>query len=161
MKLAEALIQRADLQRRQNELANRLIQNAQYQEGEQPAESPADLLTAYQHCANELHTLIVAINHCNNQITLENGESMVSALALRDRLKAEYSMLIKLAEAATPNQARYSRSEIKMLAAVDIKHIRRQADNVAQRYRELDTNIQKANWAHEIVLNYPKNIPDE
>lgn len=34
MKLAEALIERADLQRRLEQLKQRLRQNAQYQEGE-------------------------------------------------------------------------------------------------------------------------------
>ena len=40
MKLAEALIERADLQRRLEQLKQRLNQNAQYQEGEEPAEEP-------------------------------------------------------------------------------------------------------------------------
>ena len=40
MKLAEALIERADLQRRLEQLKQRLNQNAQYQEGEEPAKYP-------------------------------------------------------------------------------------------------------------------------
>ncbi|EJS88800.1 hypothetical protein AAUPMB_08674, partial [Pasteurella multocida subsp. multocida str. Anand1_buffalo] len=48
MKLAEALMQRADAQRRLAQLNQRLQQNAKYQEGEKPAEHPADLLLEYQ-----------------------------------------------------------------------------------------------------------------
>ena len=40
MKLAEALINRADLQRRMNALEIRLNNNARVQEGEVPAEDP-------------------------------------------------------------------------------------------------------------------------
>ena len=48
MKLAEALIERADLQRHLAQLQARLLQNAQYQEGESPAEDPAALLEEYR-----------------------------------------------------------------------------------------------------------------
>lgn len=150
MKLAEALIERADLQRRLAQLNARLQQNAQYQEGEKPSENPNELLAEYAQTAEQLKTLVVAINLANNRIQLENGISMVEALAERDRLKAEHSMLISLADAATPEQNRYSRSEIKMLAAVNVREIRQQADSVAKAHRELDTQIQQANWTHEI-----------
>ena len=44
MKLANALAQRADLQRRMAQLGSRLMNNAKVQEGEQPAEDPKALL---------------------------------------------------------------------------------------------------------------------
>lgn len=150
MKLAEALIERADLQRRLAALNQRLQQNAQYQEGEAPAENPQELLAEYRRAAAELETLVVAINRANHRITLEGGQNMTAALAERERLKAEHSVLVKLADAATPEQSRYSRSEIKMLAAVDVKAIRKQADTVAQSCRQLDMRIQAANWLNEL-----------
>lgn len=45
MKLASALTERADLQKRIAELSTRLNNNAKVQEGEQPSENPKDLLT--------------------------------------------------------------------------------------------------------------------
>ncbi|MBF0785891.1 hypothetical protein E4T80_10475 [Muribacter muris] len=150
MKLAEALIERADLQRRLAQLNQRLQQNAQYQEGEQPAEDPAILLDEYSTAAAQLSALIVKINLANNRIQLENGTMMVAALAERDRLKAYHSTLISLANAAMPEQSRYSRSEIKSLAAVNIKQIRQQADEVAKQHRLLDTQIQQANWLNDL-----------
>ena len=151
MKLAEALIHRADLQRRLTELNQRLQQNAQYQEGEMPAELPEELLAEYRQTADALEQRVVQINQVNNRIVLPNGMSMVAALAQRDRLKAEHAMLIKLADAATPEQSRYSRSEIKMLAAVNVKTIRQQADALAKRCRELDMQIQQANWQYDLI----------
>lgn len=150
MKLAEALIERADLQRRLEQLKQRLNQNAQYQEGEEPAESPVSLLAEYRQAANELEQLIVKINLANNRIQLESGQLMVEALAQRDRLKAEHNMLITLADAATQTFDRYSRSEIKTLSAIDVQSIRKQIDHIAKQHRQLDTQIQQTNWLSDI-----------
>lgn len=150
MKLAEALIERADLQCRVEQLKQRLNQNAQYQEGEEPAESPEALLAEYRQAATKLEQLIVKINLANNRIQLESGQLMVEALAKRDRLKAEHNTLINLANAATQTFDRYSRSEIKTLAAIDVKNIRKQIDEIAKQHRQLDTQIQQANWLSEI-----------
>ena len=150
MKLAEALIERADLQCRLEQLKQRLNQNAQYQEGEEPAESPEALLAEYRQAATKLEQLIVKINLANNRIQLESGQLMVEALAKRDRLKAEHNTLINLADAATQTFDRYSRSEIKTLAAIDVKNIRKQIDEIAKQHRQLDTQIQQANWFSEI-----------
>ena len=150
MKLAEALIERADLQCRLEQLKQRLNQNAQYQEGEEPAESPEALLAEYRQAATKLEQLIVKINLANNRIQLESGQLMVEALAKRDRLKAEHNTLINLADAATQTFDRYSRSEIKTLAAIDVKNIRKQIDEIANQHRQLDTQIQQANRLSEI-----------
>lgn len=150
MKLAQALIERADLQRQLQQLNQRMLQNAQYQEGETPSEQPIELLNQYRQIASRLQQLIVAINLHNSQIQLPNGMSMTAALAERERLKAEHATLIKLADAATPEQSRYSRSEIKMLAAVNVKQLRQQADQIAKQARELDLLIQEINWLSEM-----------
>ena len=132
------------------QLKQRLNQNAQYQEGEEPAESPEALLAEYRQAATKLEQLIVKINLANNRIQLESGQLMVEALAKRDRLKAEHNTLINLADAATQTFDRYSRSEIKTLAAIDVKNIRKQIDEIAKQHRQLDTQIQQANWLSEI-----------
>lgn len=150
MKLAQALIERADLQRKLAQLNQRMQQNAQYQEGEQPSENPVDLLVQFRQALESLKNLVVAINLRNSQIVLPNGMSMTAALAQRDRLKMEHAALVKLADAATPEQSRYSRSEIKMLAAIDVKTIRQQADQIAKHCRELDILIQESNWLNEL-----------
>ena len=100
--------------------------------------------------ATELEQLIVKINLANNRIQLESGQLMVEALAKRDRLKAEHNTLINLADAATQTFDRYSRSEIKTLAAIDVKNIRKQINEIAKQHRQLDTQIQQANWLSEI-----------
>ena len=54
MKLAEALQERADLNRRIAQLNNRLSCNATVQEGEQPAENPSELLKELDSCIDRL-----------------------------------------------------------------------------------------------------------
>ena len=50
MKLAEALQERADLNRRIEQLRARLENNALVQEGESPAEDPSELLAELDRC---------------------------------------------------------------------------------------------------------------
>ena len=150
MKLAQALLERADLQRRLQQLSQRMQQNAVYQEDESPSENPEELLAEYRRTAEQWQHLVTQINLANSKITLQNGETMTAALATRDRLKQEHTALIALANAALPEQNRYSRSEIKLIAAVNIKNIRSQADKIAQAARQLDLQIQEANWTNDL-----------
>ena len=151
MKLAEALMERADRNRRLQELRERIVRNAQYQEGETPAEDPNELLEEYQAASSDFERLIVRINTTNNQVTLENGRSMVEALAHRDVMKLRHALYKALAAAATPQQDRYSKKEIKFISAVDVKEIQREADRLAKEYRELDALIQQANWNNDLL----------
>ncbi len=54
MKLAEALILRADCQKRIAQLKSRLLTNAKVQEGDAPAETPQDLIVEVERAASEL-----------------------------------------------------------------------------------------------------------
>lgn len=58
MKLAEALILRADYQKRIAQLQQRLIRSARVQEGEQPPEDPQELVTELETTTTELTRLI-------------------------------------------------------------------------------------------------------
>jgi hypothetical protein len=66
MKLATALSERADLQRRIEELGGRLNRNAKVQEGEKPSENPNELLEELNKNFARLEELIARINHTNN-----------------------------------------------------------------------------------------------
>ena len=151
MKLAEALTERADQNRRLQELRERIVRNAKHQDGEAPAEDPAELLREFRDAASTFERLVVRINRTNNQILLSNGLSMVEALAHRDVLKLEHSLYKALATEATPQQDRYSKSEIKFVSSVDVKETQTAADELAKSYRILDALIQQANWSHELI----------
>ncbi|MCI5546974.1 MAG: DIP1984 family protein, partial [Clostridiales bacterium] len=61
MKLAEALQERADLNRRVEQLRARLSNNVVMQEGVKPVEPPETLLTELDAALQRLETLIIAI----------------------------------------------------------------------------------------------------
>lgn len=58
MKLAEALILRADYQKRIEQLKQRLLRNAKVQEGDDPAENPSELIDELEQVAADLQSLI-------------------------------------------------------------------------------------------------------
>jgi len=151
LKLAEALMERADQNRRLLELRERIIRNAKYQEGETPSENPSELLKEYLDVSESFEKLIVHINTTNNQISLASGLSMVEALAHRDVLKLKHALYKSLAAEATPKQDRYSKKEIKFVSAVSVKGTQEEADKLAKEYRELDAMIQQANWNNDLA----------
>src|SRR2546430_17438682 len=84
MKLAEALVLRADLQKRLAQMRVRLSQSALVQEGEQPPENPGELLTELEQILGQLQDLIARINKTNLQTQLPDGTVLTDALARRD-----------------------------------------------------------------------------
>ena len=66
MKLAEALQERSDLQKRISQLERRLRDNARVQEGEKPAEDPVGLLRELDESVSRFEYLISAINKTNS-----------------------------------------------------------------------------------------------
>ncbi len=151
MKLAEALILRADYQKRIEQLKQRLLRNAKIQEGDKPAESPTDLMKELEQIADELTQLIQRINKTNSAHIIDEKMTLSDALAIRDILKLKQGIYRELAKAASVTQARFSRSEVKFKSAVNIAEIQKQADQLAKEHRELDTKIQEANWLVELL----------
>lgn len=151
MKLAEALVLRADLQKRIAQLRERLRQSALVQEGEQPPENPEQLLSELDQLLAQLGEMIARINRTNMQVHLSGDEVLSDALARRDMLSLRYSIITALAETAANRIERYGRSEIRKISTVDVAALRRQLDEIARQRRELDTTIQATNWAVDVV----------
>lgn len=151
MKLAEALILRADCKKRIEQLKSRLLRNARIQEGEVPAEAPAALIVELENVARELIDLIKRINKTNSTTVFADGGSIADALAERDVLVLRRSALADLAVLASTRSDRITRSEVKYLATVNVAETQERADELAKTYRELDARIQEINWQTELV----------
>jgi hypothetical protein len=151
MRLGEALTLRSDLQVRATELRARLKHGALVQEGETPDEEPALLLTEFERVADELERLVGQINRTNLDVRIADGRTLTDALARRDSLTLRHQTFRALADAAAERNARYSRSEIRIMSTVKIAEIRARADDLARERRELDVAIQEANWANDLV----------
>ena len=150
MKLAEALILRADYQKRIEQLKQRLVRNAKVQEGDDPAENPTELLADYERVSQQLVTIIQQINKTNANTLLEGQLTIADAIAMRDGLRHKHGLYTALAEAATITQERYSRSEVKFQSTLNVAQMQKQADDLARQYRELDTKLQSANWVTDL-----------
>jgi hypothetical protein len=146
MKMAEALALRADLQKRLEQLKQRLVKNARIQEGDKPEEDPAELQSELEKSARELTLLIQRINRTNAASSFGAAGTLADALAERDVLKIRYNAYRELANAASTSQGRTTRSEVKFISTVSVAAIQRKADDLAREYRELDARIQEADW---------------
>ncbi len=151
MKLAEALILRADCQKRIEQLRQRLVRSAKVQEGETPPEQPQALIAELDATINQLVDLIKRINKTNSQTNLEEGMTISDALAQRDTLLLKRSVYTSLVDAAAYQQARYSASEIKSFSTVNVAELQTQTDRLSRECRELDTKIQSSNWSTELM----------
>jgi len=145
MKIAEALALRSDLQKRLEQLKQRLVKNARIQEGDIPAENPVELESELEEVAQQLTAMIQRINRTNAS-TRFGTQTLADALAVRDVLKMRYNVFRELATAASTAQGRTTRSEIKFISTVSVAATQRKADDLAREYRELDTRIQEADW---------------
>ena len=151
MKLAEALILRADSSRRVEQLRQRLLRSAKVQEGNQPAEDPQELIAELERVSGQLEQFVQRINRTNSNTMLDEAMSLSDALAVRDNLKLKQGIYQNLAQAAVVTQDRYSKSEVKFTSTVDVAAIQRRADDLARRHRDLDAKIQEANWRTELL----------
>ena len=150
MKLAEALQERADLNRRIQQLQQRLGNNAIVQEKEKPIEDPKNLLAELDRCVAELEGVIARINLTNCRTQVE-GKTLTEHLARRDALKLKLGAYRDLAYRASQVGQRVSGREIKLFSAVDVPQLQREVDELSKELRLLDNSIQAANWSTELL----------
>ncbi len=151
MKLAEALVLRADTKKRLEQLRGRLNASALVQEGEAPPEDPRVLLAELETLTADFERLVIGINRTNSSASIAGVESLTVALARRDALDVKFSVLNGFLEAASSRVNRYSRTEIKLVSTVDVAALRKQLDEVARSRRDLDSSIQGMNWATDLL----------
>ena len=154
MKLAEALSQRADAMRRVERLRVRVTSSARYQEGEEPAEDAVALLAEANAVLTELQDLIRRINRTNSAAVIGADGTLTDALAARDVLRLRHAVLTSAADAAAgrgDGYGRQMRSELRMLSALPVAELRKQADAVARDLRDLDVRVQRANWEVDLL----------
>ena len=150
MKLAEALQERADLNRRIEQLRYRLSNNVLVQEGEKPLEDPAALLEELESSFTRLEWLIARINLTNCAVKVE-GRSLTELIARRDVLSLRAEAYRRLVEEASQNTHRATRTEIKILSAVDVPALQRQTDDASRELRLLDNTLQATNWTADLM----------
>ena len=152
MKLAEALILRADLQKRIDQLRVRLNNNAKVQENDEPSEKPEELLNELDNNINQLKILIKQINK-TNCVTVSNGQTLADLIAERDTLTLKSNILRGFLNIAGQKVNLYSTTEIKIMSTVDVPALQKELDLLSKKIRENDTELQQANWLTELIEN--------
>lgn len=149
MKLAEAIAQCTDGHARMEELRKRIVRNARVQEGEQPGEDPQVLLDEVDRLALRLVELIQNINRTHAQTRLDEDTTMADAIAERDVLARKRDLLIAVADAASTRQDHHS--EARFVTPIAVAKVQRQVDQLAKRYREIDSKIQELSWRTDLL----------
>ena len=150
MKLATALSERADLQRRIAELAGRLNNNAKVQDGEKPSEDPKELLEELNKDFERLEELVARINHTNNTTT-SGDVTLTDLIAKRDCLKQKIGIMRSFLNAASEKVTRYSQTEIRILSTVSVSDLQKDLDGLSKELRQTDEMIQELNWTTDLI----------
>lgn len=150
MKLAEALIQRSDIQKNIAQLRERLILNAKVQQGDSPAENPEELMTALASQTAAFILLVQRINR-TNAAPLAGGIRIADLLAERDALTTQAKILREFLKEASAKTDRYSAKEIAIISTVNVTAKQKEVDQLSKNIRELDTHIQNLNWTTELL----------
>lgn len=150
MKLAEALLLRADQVKKLASLTSRISKNVMLQEGETPQEEVSDLISQAFFVLTAYEENVANINRVNQIAKLPDGRMLGAALLERDTLKARHALLIGAIAGTHKEVDRYSSREIKWVPQIKVVTIQKQADDISQNLRHLNVAIQAANWQIEI-----------
>ena len=150
MKLSEALQERADLNKRIEQLRVRLHNNATVQEGEQPAEDPAGLMRELDACLSRLEELMGRIN-LTNCAARAADLTLTQMLAKRDCLTLKVGAYRSFLDQASQLAPRAARTEIKIVSTVKVAQIQHDVDGLSRELRALDAQIQALNWTTELL----------
>ncbi|MBP7950727.1 MAG: DIP1984 family protein [Verrucomicrobiales bacterium] len=150
MKLAEALVLRADIQKKLESLRQRIGKNAVVQEGSKPHEDPAQLMKEAFGVLTELRELVQKINAANTANRLSDGRTLTEAIAQRDELTQQHSLIRHAIDSSGHEPERYGLREIKWVACIEVKKLQKQLEDVSKRIRELNLMIQETNWKTDL-----------
>jgi hypothetical protein len=143
MKLAEALLLRAEIRAKLDSLRDRATRFARVPQGESPPEDPADLLRQLNATADELVALEGRIAVSKLAATLPNGENLAAAAGRRTALKLKHSAILSVLAAAGPMPG--------WISTVSVADWQLLADTLAKELRELTAAIRQSQWSAELV----------
>ena len=147
MKLAEALLLRADLMKKIEHLQNRITPVLIVSDDKLPQEDPDKLMAQLRKAIQDLETLIIRINKTNNETYIEGEGFLMEALAKRDSLKILSEKLRYIRYAAQINNS----GDKNLITTIDIKNLQIEMDQTGRAFREIDSKIQEINWLTELI----------
>ena len=146
MKLAEALLLRADLIKKIEHLQFRIVPLLIVSDDRLPQEDPDEVMAQLRKTILDLESIIIRINKTNNETIVEGEGLLMQALAKRDSLKMLSEKLRNIRQAAQINNS----SDKNLKTTIDIKKLQAEMDQTGRSFREIDSKIQEINWLTEL-----------
>lgn len=150
MRLAEALQERADLNRNIEQLKNRLNNNVLVQEGEKAAEDPEKLKKELDASIERLAYLIFHIN-LTNCSTMIYGKTLTELIAEKDTLSLKISVYKDIVHTGSQTSYRARNTEIKIKSSIAVMDWQAEIDTMAKELRLLDNKMQASNWNTDLI----------
>ena len=151
MLLAEALAERAEAQRRLEQVQARIHRILRVQEGENPPESPDEVLTEMDKILDRLQMLVRRINKTNSVTAIDEYQSIADAIAYRDIALRRRKLYSEIATRASTTPKRYRGSELKDVSTVATNDLQQEVDRISDYCCELDTKVQKLSWQVQLL----------
>ena len=150
MKLAEALQERADINKKIDQLRQRIESNVLVQEGEKSQEDPLALIKELDAAVERLEKLMADINltNCRTEVS---GKTLTEIIARKDALSVKLASYRDIAYEANQNTRRARNTEIKIKSQVKVSTLQKAADDIAAEIRKLDNTLQATNWTTELI----------
>lgn len=150
MKLAEALQERADLNRKIAQLRQRIAKNVLVQEGEPPAEDVEQLTGELNGALGCLAWIITRINLTNAAVVV-NKKTLTEWIAEKDVLTLKISAYKDATDAAGNIYYRARGSEIKILSTISVRDWQKEIDRMSAELRKVDNLLQETNWNTDLI----------
>ena len=150
MKLAEALQERADLNRKIAQLQDRLEDYVLVQEGEEPLEDPRLLKKELDGAMERLEYLVRQINLTNAQTTI-GDISLTGLIAKKDALARKIKAYKSIVASAGRISYRTRGAEIKIMPTISVIEWQKEIDQMSRDLRVTDNAIQENNWQVDLI----------
>ena len=150
MKLAEALQERSDLNRKIEQLNHRLYNNILVQEDEEPAEEPQLLMAELDESIARLEYLMAAIN-LTNCMTKTDGFTLTELIAKKDALLVKINAYRRIVGRASESTNRARGTEIKGKSIIRAADDQTQLEQLSKELRLLDNKLQATNWTVDLI----------
>jgi hypothetical protein len=153
MKLAEALIERAALQRQDRAIVRHIEENVRLPEDDEPTASVDSLIKQYEANMARLTELIRRINKTNCLTEMEGG-TITDAIARRDCLSSQIKAYTDIYNSVTSHdRGRFDNGEVRLkyVRHMDSRELKDKIDHLSQEFRILDTALQGMNWTVELL----------
>lgn len=151
MKLAEALAERAQLQRNLEEIKNRLCASVRFRQGEDRLEDPVALLDTLDRTTGSLRDLLARINRTNLGVTTDNGQSLTDLIASRDAALSRFKVCKAAWEKLSGEDRTYYSEAPVMQRAVTPAVLRERMDQAGAEWHRLNRTIQRLNWQADLA----------